>query len=57
MADAEAAARPAMSTFERYLSVWVLICIVVWGVAMIGFGLAVGAATLVQGGVLLGASR
>lgn len=37
MADAELAARPAMSTFERYLSVWVLLCIVVG----IGLGAAV----------------
>ena len=29
MADAELAARPAMSTFERYLSIGVLLCIVV----------------------------
>ena len=37
MADAGSAARPAMSTFERYLSVWVALCIVV-GIA---FGAAV----------------
>ncbi len=37
MADAEAAARPAMSSFERYLSVWVLLCIAVG----IGLGAAV----------------
>lgn len=36
MADAGLAARSAMSVFERYLSVWVLICIVV--------GIALGAA-------------
>ena len=36
MADAGSAARPAMSTFERYLSVWVALCIVV--------GIALGAA-------------
>ncbi|HEX8442792.1 MAG TPA: ACR3 family arsenite efflux transporter [Allosphingosinicella sp.] len=36
MADAELAARPAMSLFERYLSVWVLLCIV----AGIGLGAA-----------------
>ncbi|MFN3727466.1 MAG: ACR3 family arsenite efflux transporter [Allosphingosinicella sp.] len=37
MADAELAARPAMSSFERYLSVWVLLCIAVG----IGLGAAV----------------
>ena len=36
MAEALAAPRPAMSTIERYLSVWVLLCIVV--------GIALGAA-------------
>ena len=36
MADVGSAARPAMSTFERYLSVWVALCIVV--------GIALGAA-------------
>ena len=33
MADDASAARPAMSTFERYLSVWVALCIVV-GIAL-----------------------
>lgn len=37
MAEAELTARPAMSRFERYLSVWVLLCIVVG----IGLGAAV----------------
>ncbi len=36
MADAGSAARPAISTFERYLSLWVLLCI--------GAGIALGAA-------------
>ncbi|MGX7953294.1 arsenical-resistance protein, partial [Tsuneonella sp. HG249] len=36
MADAGLAARPAMSMFERHLSVWVLLCI--------GVGIALGAA-------------
>ena len=36
MADAAALAKPAISTFERYLSIWVTLCIVV--------GIALGAA-------------
>jgi ACR3 family arsenite transporter len=51
MADAELAARPAMSSFERYLSIWVLLCIVLGialGAALPGAFAAIAGAEIVQ---------